>query len=182
VTRTAAVVAALLGAALSVLGCGDDDGDGGPPAVEARSIDVRSPAFADAGTIPRRFTCSGAEVSPPLEWSKLPARTKEIALLVEDVDADGFAHWIVLQIPPRVDRFAEGTPPAGSVEGENGFGENGWGGPCPPEGDEPHKYVFAVYGLDEPLGLGQGASRDEVHAAIREHTIGRGATIGNFGR
>lgn len=182
-TRTAAVVAALLGAALAAAGCGDDDdGGGGPPAVEARIIHVRSPAFADAGTIPKRFTCSGADVSPPLEWSKLPARTKEVALLVEDADADSFAHWIVLRIPPGVDHIAEGKPPSGSVEGENGFGDNGWGGPCPPEGDAPHKYVFAIYGLDEPLGLDEGASRDDVHAAIREHTIGRGATVGRFGR
>jgi len=175
-------VVAVATVALLVAGCGDDDGGGGPPAAEARIIDVGSPAFADAGTIPERYTCSGEDVSPPLEWSKLPARTKEIAVLVEDVDADGFAHWIVLRIPPSVDRFAEGSAPAGTVEAENGFGDRGWGGPCPPEGDSPHRYVFAVYGLDEPLGLGEDASQKDVHAAIREHTIGRGATIGNFGR
>ena len=180
--RAAAHVVAAAAAALLAIGCGDDDGSGGPPAVESRIVDVRSPAFADAGTIPKRFTCSGADVSPPLEWSKLPARTKEIAVLVEDVDADGFTHWIVLRIPPGVDHFAEGRPPAGSVEGENGFGDRGWGGPCPPEGDPPHRYVFAVYGLDEPLGLGEDASRREVEEAIREHTVGRGATVGNFAR
>ena len=180
--RAAGRIALALGVALLPIACGDDDGVGGPPAVEATIIDVKSPAFADAGTIPKRFTCSGADVSPPLEWSKLPARAKEIAVLVEDVDADGFAHWIVLQVPPNVGRIAEGRPPAGSVEGENGFGDRGWGGPCPPERDSPHRYVFAVYGLDEPLGLGEDASPKDVHAAIREHTLGRGATIGRFGR
>ena len=180
--RAAVHVLVVAAAALLAIGCGDDDDGGGPPAVEARIIDVRSPAFPDAGTIPDRFTCSGADVSPPLEWSSLPARTKEIAVLVEDVDADGFAHWIVLGVPPRVDHIAEGRPPAGSVEGENGFGDRGWRGPCPPEGDSPHRYVFAVYGLDEPLGLDADASQKEAHAAIREHTIGRGATIGRFGR
>lgn len=180
--RAAARVVAAAAVALPVAGCGDDDGGGGPATVESRIVDVRSPAFADAGPIPKRYTCSGANISPPLRWAKLPARAKEIAVLVEDVDADGFAHWIVLRIPPKVERLAEGSPPAGSVEAENGFGDRGWGGPCPPEGDSPHRYVFAVYGLDEPLGLGEDASQEDVHAAIREHTIGRGATIGRFGR
>ncbi len=181
-TAPAILLAALACVVALAIGCGDDDGAGGPPRVEATIVDVRSPAFADTGTIPKRYTCSGENVSPPLEWSRLPARTKEIAVLVEDLDADGFAHWIVLGIPPRVDRFAEGSAPAGSVETENGFGDRGWGGPCPPEGDLPHRYVFAVYGLDEPLGLEADASQRQVHAAIREHTVGRGATIGRFGR
>jgi Raf kinase inhibitor-like YbhB/YbcL family protein len=180
VTRAAAAAALTGLAALLLPGCGDDDG--GPPAVEAPIVDVRSPAFADAGTIPDRYTCSGEDVSPPLEWSKLPARAKEVAVLVEDVDADGFAHWIVLGIPPGVDHLAAGSAPKGSAEAENGFGDRGWGGPCPPEGDSPHRYVFAVYGLSEPLGLDADASQSEVHAAIRERTLGRGATIGRFGR
>ena len=169
-------------AALVAGGCGDDDGAGAPPSAGARTVQVRSPAFADSGTIPKRFTCSGEDVSPPLEWDRLPARTKEIAALVEDVDADGFAHWIVLGIPPRVDHFAEGSPPAGSVEAENGFGDQGWGGPCPPEGNSPHRYVFAVYALDQPLGLDAEASQRDVHDAIREHTLARGATVGRFAR
>lgn len=178
--RAAALVALVAG--LAPLACGDDDGAGGPPSEGAKLIEVRSPAFADAGTIPKRFSCSGANVSPPLEWDKVPARTREIAVLVEDVDADGFAHWILLQVPPTVDHLAEGRPPAGGVQAENGFGDRGWGGPCPPEGDSPHRYVFAVYALDEPLGLGADASQDDIHAAIREHILARGATVGRFGR
>jgi Raf kinase inhibitor-like YbhB/YbcL family protein len=182
VTRVAAArAAAWIVAGALLVGCGDDDGSG-PPAADAKHIAVTSPAFPDAGTIPKRFTCSGEDVSPPLEWSKLPGRTREIALLVEDLDAEGFAHWIVLGIPPSVDHLAEGSAPAGSVEAENGFGDRGWGGPCPPEGDDPHRYIFAVYGLDDALELGEDASKSQVHAAIREHAIGRGAVIGRFGR
>ena len=177
-----AAVLAVLVAGLTPLACGDDDGAGGPPSVGAKRIEVRSPAFADAGTIPKRFTCSGADTSPPLAWDKVPARTREIAVLVEDVDADGFAHWILLQVPPAVDHFAEGRPPAGAVQAENGFGDRRWGGPCPPEGGGPHRYVFAVYALDEPLGLDADASLDDIHAAIREHILARGATVGRFGR
>ena len=177
------LLAALACVVALATGCGDDDdGVGGPPRVEAHIVDVRSPAFADTGTIPKRYTCSGEDTSPPLEWSRLPARTKEIAVLVEDLNADGFAHWVVLGIPPRVDHFAEGRAPEGSVEAENGFGDRGWGGPCPPEGDSPHRYVFAVYGLDKPLGLDADASLEQVHAAIREHTVGGGTTIGRSGR
>jgi hypothetical protein len=114
VTLAAAVHGAeWIGAVVLLAGCGGDD-TSRPPAPEARIINVSSPAFPDAGTIPKRFTCSGEDVSPPLEWSKLPGRTRELALLVEDVDADGFAHWIVLGMAPTVDHFAEGSAPPGS--------------------------------------------------------------------
>ena len=178
-----AVLLALACFAILAIGCGDDDdGVGGPPAVETKIVKVRSPAFADTGTIPERYTCSGEDTSPPLRWAPLPSRTREIAVLVEDLDADGFPHWIVLGIPPSVTHFAEGGAPAGSVEAENGFGDRGWGGPCPPEGDSPHRYVFAVYGLNEPLGLEADSSQRQAHNAIREHTVARGATVGTFGR
>ena len=78
-TAPAIILAALACAVAVATGCGDDDGAGGPPRVEAHIVNVRSPAFADRGTIPKRFTCSGEDTSPPLEWSRLPARTKEIA-------------------------------------------------------------------------------------------------------
>ena len=121
-------------------------------------------------------------MSPPLSWSAVPDGAKNLALLVEDPDADRFPHWTVLAIPPAEEGIAAGRTPRGAVETENGFGDRGWGGPCPPEGDPPHRYVFTLYALDAPLGLGADASADEVRRAVGEHALARGKLTGRFGR
>ena len=142
---------------------------------------LTSPAFENHATIPQRYTCSGAGGPPPLRFPKPPARTRELALLVTDPDADNFVHWSVLGISPRSPGFP-GKPPPGVIQTENSFGDRGWGAPCPPEGDEPHRYVFALYALDAGLELKADASANEVHDAIADHAIVRSELEGRFGR
>jgi len=163
-------------------GCGGGDKPSEPLPAAPATITLSSPAFDDGGTIPERFTCSGEGVSPPLRWSGVPAKARELALLVEDPDADRFVHWTLLAIPPQTDGLAAGRTPAGSIETENGFGDKGWGGPCPPEGKDPHRYVFSLYATDAPLDLGDDASPDEVRSAVAEHALARGTLTGRFGR
>ena len=171
----------MLSSLLVLAGCGGDD-----PSEQLREADaslrLTSPAFADGATIPQRFTCSGADLSPPLAIRDLPGDTRELALIVEDPDADRFVHWSVVGIPPDTAAIPTGKVPAGAVQTENGFGDAQWGGPCPPEGDEPHRYTFAVYALDAPLGLGADASADEVRDAVGDHALARGTLAGTFGR
>jgi Raf kinase inhibitor-like YbhB/YbcL family protein len=168
------------GAVLPGCGGGDTPESELPSAPE--DVQVSSPAFDQGGTIPERFTCDGAEVSPPLAFREVPAGARELALVVEDPDADRFVHWTVLRIPPDTARIAEGRAPPGSIETENSFGDRRWGGPCPPEGDEPHRYVFAVYTLSRPLGLDEDASGDEVREAIDEAAISRGRLTAEYAR
>ena len=78
--------------------------------------------------------------------------------------------------------IAEGRVPPGSIQTENSFGDRGWGGPCPPEGDEPHRYRFALYAVRRPLGLGEEASPDEVRGAVADSALARGTLTGRFGR
>jgi len=174
-------IALLLLAALPA-GCGGDDTPSEPLPKAARSITVTSPAFQDGGSIPKRFTCDGEDSSPPLRWSGVPAGARELALVVEDPDADRFVHWTVLGIPADAAGIEEGRVPAGVVQTETSFGVRGWGGPCPPEGEDPHRYVFALYATDAALGLGEGSSPDEVRAALADHAIARGTLSGRFGR
>lgn len=104
------------------------------------------------------FGCSGANVSPALSWSGAPAGTKSFALIVHDPDAPtgvgGFTHWIVYNIPASATGLAKGagskggTLPAGAMQATTSFGAPGYGGPCPPAGDKPHRYVFTVYALN----------------------------------
>lgn len=143
---------------------------------------VASPEFRDGARMPRRFTCDGADESPPLAFLEVPSEARELALIVEDPDADRFVHWTVVQIPPETGLMPDDRVPPGSVELENGFGERGWGGPCPPEGEDPHRYVFALYALSRPLEIGADASPDEVRRAIAEVAIGRGRLTARYGR
>jgi Raf kinase inhibitor-like YbhB/YbcL family protein len=183
VTARAALRAATCGVLLLVIaGCGGGDKPSEPLPAGPASIELSSPAFREGGTIPTRFTCSGDAVSPPLRWSGVPDRARELTLLVEDPDAGRFVHWTLLKIPPSVDHLAPGSTPPGTVATKNGAGDTGWAGPCPPEGDPPHRYVFALYATDAPLGLGQDASPDDVRAALKEHALARGTLTARFGR
>ena len=105
---------------------------------------------------------------------------QELELVVEDPDAGRFVHWTLLGIPPTIHYIAEGDPPAGTVQTENGFGKKAWGGPCPPEGKGPHRYVFALYATDAPLKLADSASADDVRSAIAKHAVATGRLTGRF--
>jgi Raf kinase inhibitor-like YbhB/YbcL family protein len=175
-------LALLLLAALPA-GCGGGGDKPSEPLPDvARSITVTSPAFRDGGAIPRRFSCDGNGSSPALRWSGVPGRAIELTLVVEDPDADRFVHWTVLQIAGDQTGLRDGRVPAGAVETENSFGKPGWGAPCPPKGDDPHRYVFALYATDAPLRLGKDSSPDEVRAALSDHAVARGTLTGRFGR
>jgi Raf kinase inhibitor-like YbhB/YbcL family protein len=126
--------------------------------------------WADGGAIDARFTCDGVDTSPALSWTAPPAGTVELALVVTDDDADGYVHWAVAGIPATAGNTAEGAAIPGAIEGKNGFGKTGYGGPCPPAG-ETHTYRFAFYALNRQAELpadftGQDLERVAGPAAI----------------
>jgi Raf kinase inhibitor-like YbhB/YbcL family protein len=172
----------IVAAATLLAGCGGGDKADEPLPEAEGKLRLESPAFHQGGEIPTKFSCDGADVSPALSWRGAPSRTSELALVMEDLDADRFVHWTVLRVPPGVNRFEEGRIPAGAVETENSFGRRGWGGPCPPEGDEPHRYVFALYAARRDLGLGREASPDEIRERLAGAGLARGTLTGRFGR
>jgi Raf kinase inhibitor-like YbhB/YbcL family protein len=178
---TAVVVAALSAWACA---CGGGEPVEGPPPRAPATMTVRSTAFADGGRIPRVYTCSGRGLAPPLRWSGVPRAARALALVMEDPDAPGgtFLHWVVIDLPPDVAALRGGTPPPPARALENSFGERGYGGPCPPEGDAPHRYVFRVYALDAPLRLDPGTSPGDARTAIARHAIAGGRLTGRFGR
>src|SRR5919198_2741869 len=135
---------ALPALALALAGCGGGDRVEGPPPRAPDRITVTSPAFKDGATIPKRYSCDGANVSPPLRWRRVPGDARELALLVEDPDAPGgsFVHWVLFKIAPGLHGLAEGEVPNGTRQAKNSAGDDKWAGPCPPGGDPPHHYEF----------------------------------------
>lgn len=150
------------------------------------SLQVHSSAFELGGTIPARHTCSGDNVSPPLDWSGAPAATRAFALVVDDPDAPAgtWVHWTVWNLPATATGLPEGVKPdaAGMLQGTNDFKKPGYGGPCPPRGHGAHRYFFRLYALDQPLPLSAGATRAEVDLAMRGHVLAEATWMGKFWR
>lgn len=126
-------------------------------------LTISSPSFADGEAFDTEFTCDGLDVPPPLTITGVPAGTAELAIAVVDADAGGYVHWVLTAVPPTVTRIESGAVPPGAVSALTSSGVTGWDGPCPPEGDGAHRYVFTVYALAEPVGL---APRTEGRQAI----------------
>jgi Raf kinase inhibitor-like YbhB/YbcL family protein len=153
---------------------------------------LSSSAFAPGGAIPKRFTCDGANVSPPLVWSGAPSDTKSFALIVDDPDAPDpaapkrvWVHLVLYDIPATVTVLAEGAAHASSVSGAydalNDDQSLGWSGPCPPIGR--HRYFHKLYALDALLGdLGRGARKADVERAMAGRVLATAELIGTYSR
>lgn len=144
---------------------------------------LSSDAFEINKMLPKKYTCDGEGVNPPLNIFETPTGTQSLALLMEDLDAPGgiFFHWTIWNIEPVFYGIPEGQSPTGSVEGKNTFGNIGYGAPCPPEGS-PHRYLFRVYALSEKLDLPQGSSPQEFLAAIEGKILDQAETMPIYGR
>jgi Raf kinase inhibitor-like YbhB/YbcL family protein len=133
-------------------------------------------AFLDTGPIPVLYTCDGKDLSPKLDWTNVPAKTKTMALLITDPTApDGvFYHWVLSNIPTTVTGLEQGTttPPAGIVKGKNSFNKDAYNGPCPPKG-AAHTYLITLYALDNKLTLSGNATGAQVTKAMSKHVLGK---------
>jgi Raf kinase inhibitor-like YbhB/YbcL family protein len=135
--------------------------------------------WADGGVIDARYTCTGENAVPTLQWANVPPDAAELAVVVVDPDADNFVHWVVAGIAPGVTGIADGQLPAGAVQGLNSSGTLGWMGPCPPAG-ESHTYRFEVHALSKPSGLSDGTVGDGMLRVIDGDTLESALTIGVF--
>lgn len=147
------------------------------------TMKLTSPAFGDHMPIPPQFSHQDGDRPPPLAWTGAPDGTAELVLVCDDPDAPGgpFVHWLLAGIDPDIGGSEAGRAPAGSVGGRNGFGAEGYGGPHPPRGDEPHRYRFRLYALPEHSGLGRGFTSDELAPHI-EKALSTTTLVGLYGR
>jgi Raf kinase inhibitor-like YbhB/YbcL family protein len=144
------------------------------------SLRTYSSAFGNYGYMPSRFTCDGDDVNPPFVFENIPSGTQSLALIVDDPDAPGgtWVHWVVWNISGAATGVNENTVPAGAVQGRNDFGNNDYGGPCPPFG--VHRYFFRLYALDASLSLPAGSTKAQLEAAMAGHIIGEARVIGLY--
>lgn len=146
---------------------------------------IKSTAFKDGGMIPVKYTCDGDDVSPFLEIKNPPVGTAFFSLIVDDPDASKgipFDHWLLWNIPGITQYISEDNIPGGAVQGMTSFERVKWGGPCPPTGSAPHRYVFTLYALDATLPLSTGATKEELVRAMEGHILGKAVLTGLYAR
>ena len=162
-----------------------------------------STAFSDAGTISMKqvfnsFGCTGKNISPELVWANPPSGTKSFAITVYDPDAptgSGWWHWTVFNIPAKIRSLREGEnfkpykkgeeliSYESTTQGRTDFGKSGYGGPCPPEGDQPHHYIFTLYAIKEAkLPLNKDSSGAMVGYTLKQNMIEKLSVTAMFGR
>ena len=170
--RARAACATVL-AVLTLAGCGTA-GQGAP--VAPSPMPVNSEAFI-SGMLPRPYTCHGAKINPPLNWSGAPPGTKSLALIVDDSSAPitPFIYWLVFDLNPGTTDIQEGSLPTGARQAKNSAGNATYDAPCPV--GRRHSYRFTVYALRTTLKLASGAPLQSVWPAIAAATIGRGRIV-----
>lgn len=148
---------------------------------------LTSPAFADGAPMPAVCTCEGADTSPALQFSGVPAEAKSLTLIVDDPDAPDpqapkmtWVHWVLFNLPPETAGLPEGvqTLPPGAGVGMNGSGVAAYGGPCPPIGT--HRYYFKLYAVDKRLRVFPSPTKDDVLKAMEGHVIEQATLMGLY--
>jgi Raf kinase inhibitor-like YbhB/YbcL family protein len=159
-----------LAVAVTLAGCGQ-----GAP-VAPRTMSVISEAFSQ-NILPQRYTCHGARINPPLDWSGAPANTKSLAVVVDDSSAPitPFIYWLVFDIQPGTTDIQEGGVPTLAKQALNSGGTMAYDAPCPR--GHSHSYRFTVYALNRDLTLPNGAPLLTVWTEIADATIGRGRIV-----
>lgn len=155
-------------------------------------LQLETTAFTPGDAIPRKFTCEGQDISPPLEWAEAPTGTRSFALIVDDPDAPGqtFTHWLLFNVPGDRTRLPQDVDVSthfdaqepGPREGLNDFSNKGYDGPCPPHGDDAHRYFFRLYALDSTFDLEHGATKEQLTSAMEGHVLDETELVARFQR
>lgn len=149
---------------------------------------ITSEAFTEGGTIPKKYTGEGVDISPKLQWKEQPQGTKSFALIMDDPDAPRgtWVHWVLYNIPASTSMLPEGIEKqeelsSGAKQGITDFGSVGYGGPYPPPG-LAHRYFFKLYALDSLLDLPARATKAAVEDAMKGHILAETKLMGKYER
>ena len=141
----------------------------------AMAMKLTSTSFIDGGELHTKYTCEGESISPPVEWTDVPAGTKSFVLIYDDPDAVSgtWVHWILYNLPATTTYIQENVKilPKGTQVGLNSWPRLGYGAPCPPSGTGTHRYIFHLYALNTVLNLPDKATAKQVTSAMKDHII-----------
>ena len=158
------------------------------PSASMAAMTLTSSALKAGGSLPKQYTCDGANESPPLAWSDVPTGANTYVLIVEDPDAPSgtWVHWVVYDMPLSLKELPAGVPPSdqlaqGGMQGTNDFHKLGYGGPCPPPG-KSHRYVFTLYAVTQASKIKPNATKADVLKAIEGHVIGQAELSATYKR
>jgi len=159
------------------------------PGEKRGNMILKTNAFKQSETIPQKYTCDGADISPDLSWEGAPKGTKSFALICDDPDAPSgtFTHWVLYALPSSVTGLSENLSKNAEIhspegkQGTNGFGKVGYGGPCPPRGSK-HRYFFKLYALDSDVQLSPKASKEDLESSMKGHVLAQGELMGTYQR
>ena len=146
-------------------------------------IRLESPAFDDGDRIPERYGYTEDDVNPPLRIENVPDGTESLVLIVDDPDAMEPAgkiwdHWLVWDIDPDVAEIPEDWTVDDATEGQNDYGEHGYGGPNPP--DREHTYRFRLYAIDTTLSLSPSAGKEELEDEMMGQVLANARLEGSY--
>lgn len=161
---------------------GEPIGSSDVGAVGELGFAVLSGPVGEGATLPALYTCDDVNLAPALSWTAAPDGTAEIAVTLTDVDAPGYVHWAMAGMSPTKTSLAEGEVPIDAIVGLNSAGTVGYTGPCPPQGDDPHTYVFTVHFLMRATELATGAAGADLLAAIEDATFDSASYTVSYGR
>ena len=182
-------VSSLMVIAIAMTGLAQADSPARTTEVRKMALTLSSQAFSHSGTIPKRHTCEGEDVSPDLAWSNAPPGSKSLALIVDDPDAPDpaapkltWVHWVLYNIPPEAGAVkaavSSANLPQGTKEGLNDWKRTGYGGPCPPIGR--HRYFHKLYALDTVLpDLGK-PTKAQLEKAMVGHVLASAELVGTY--
>jgi Raf kinase inhibitor-like YbhB/YbcL family protein len=144
------------------------------------NLQLISTAFNQNEAIPTQYTCKGENTNPPLNIAGVPQNAKSLALIMHDPDAVGsdFVHWLMWGIPTSTETITPNSVPIGAMQGQSGFGNNKYGGPCPPSGSGTHRYMFELFALDTTLTLGPDTTREKLQEAMKGHIVAQTTLTG----
>ncbi len=150
------------------------------------AFNITTTAFEYGASIPQKHTCEGDNTSPPLRWDESPKGTITYALIMEDPDAPGgtFTHWIVYNIPGDATELEKIIPiekhlDNKAIQGKNDFGKIGYGGPCPPKGEE-HRYYFKIFALKKKIAPESANKREDFYEAIEGSVLDEAMYMGRY--
>jgi Raf kinase inhibitor-like YbhB/YbcL family protein len=152
------------------------------------AMTITSSVFRAGEVIPTKYSCEGANISPPVQWDGVPAAARSLALICDDPDAPmgTWVHWVLYNLPTNVSNLPEHVPASemlssGPKQGMNDFKRIGYGGPCPPPG-KTHRYYFKLYALDVELALKPRATKQELLRAMEGHILAEAQLMGTYQR